>query len=125
MSLLCGLVLLDLFCICPYTDSRAPVLIQQPEAYVEAVKGEPLVLSIQAEGDPPLNYKWFKGAQELEYCSGSELKIPVVSALDNGQYCCTVSNSYGSVLSDVFLVKVVLHRTLPPPPPVPHSSEFL
>ena len=62
-----------------------------------------------------MSYKWFKGAQELKYCSGNVLSIPSASALDNGQYCCTVSNTYGSVLSDVVLVKVVLECTVLPP----------
>ena len=104
-------------------DSRAPVLIQQPEAYIEAVKGEPLVLTIEAEGEGALSYKWFKGAQELQYCRESVLRVPAASSLDNGQYCCTVSNDYGSVLSDVVLVKVVLQRTLPPP--LPRSSKSI
>lgn len=103
-------------------DSRAPVLTHQPEAYVEAVKGEPLVLSIHAEGEPPLRYTWFKGTQELQYCSESVLRVASAGPLDNGQYCCTVSNDYGSVLSDVVLVKVVLQRTIPPP--LTRSSEL-
>ena len=97
------------------TDARAPVLTQQPEAYLEVVKGEPLVLSIKAEGESPMSYRWFKGAQELKYCSESVLRVKSASTLDNGQYCCTVSNNYGSVLSDVVLVKVVLQRTALPP----------
>ena len=91
------------------------MLKQQLEAYVEVVKGEPLVLSIKAEGESPMSYRWFKGAQELKYCSGSVLRVKSASTLDNGQYCCTVSNNYGSVLSDVVLVKVILQRTALPP----------
>ena len=91
------------------------MLKQQPEAYIEVVKGEPLVLTIKAEGESPMSYKWFKGAQELKYCSESVLRVKSASTLDNGQYCCTVSNNYGSVLSDVVLVKVILQRTALPP----------
>jgi hypothetical protein len=101
-------------------DTRAPVLTHQPEAYVEAVKGEPLVLTVVAEGEGPLRYKWFKGTRELQYCSGNIVRVTACSSLDSGQYCCTVSNDYGSVLSDVILVKVVLQRTIPPP----RSSRF-
>ena len=82
---------------------------------MEVVRGEPLVLSIETTGEAPMSYIWFKGAQKLKYCSGSVLRVPGASALDSGQYCCTVSNVYGSVLSDVVLVKVVLQRTVPPP----------
>jgi hypothetical protein len=96
-------------------DSRAPVLTQQPEAYVEALKGEPLVLAIEAEGEQPLRFTWFKGAQELKYAGGSVLRVPAASAMDSGQYCCSVSNQFGSVLSDVVLVKTVLRKTQPPP----------
>jgi hypothetical protein len=82
---------------------------------VEAVKGEPLVLTIEAEGESPMSYMWFKGAQELKYCSENTLRVPLASTLDSGQYCCTVANEYGSVLSDVVVVKVVLQRTPLPP----------
>ena len=102
-------------------DSRAPVLTHQPEAYVEVVRGEPLILTIEAEGEGLLTYKWFKGAQELEYCCGDVLKVTAVGPLDAGQYCCTVSNDYGSVLSDVVLVKVVAWKAVPPP--ITRSSE--
>ena len=30
------------FSLCMAADARAPVLISQPEAYVEAIKGEPV-----------------------------------------------------------------------------------
>ena len=59
-------------------------------------------------------YRWYKGAQELKYCTGGELRVEGAGSLDNGQYCCTVSNAYGSVLSDVVLVKVVLQKTALP-----------
>ena len=88
---------------------------------MEAVKGEPLVLAIEAEGESPMSYAWFKGAQKLKYCSGNTLRVASASTLDNGQYCCTVSNEYGSVLSDVVVVKVVLQRT--PLPPITSYSE--
>ena len=109
------------FSLCMAADARAPVLISQPEAYVEAIKGEPVVLTVEAQGEGTLRYKWFKGAQELQYCSGNVLRVESATSLDSGQYCCTVSNDYGSVLSDVILVKVVLQRTIPPP--ITHSSE--
>ena len=99
-------------------DARAPVLTSQPEAYVEAIKGD---LTVEAQGEGTLRYKWFKGAQELQYCNGNVLRVESATSLDSGQYCCTVSNDYGSVLSDVILVKVVLQRTIPPP--ITHSSE--
>jgi hypothetical protein len=105
-------------------DTRAPVLTHQPEAYVEAVKGEPLVLTVVAEGEGPLRYKWFKGTQELQYCSGNVVRVTASSSLDSGQYCCTVSNDYGSVLSDVVLVKVVLQRTIPPPRSSPSRKRY-
>ena len=89
--------------------------------YVEAIKGEPVVLTVEAQGEGTLRYKWFKGAQELQYCSGTVLRVESATSLDSGQYCCTVSNDYCSVLSDVILVKVVLQRTIPPP--ITHSSE--
>ena len=34
----------------------APVPKQQPEAYVEVVKGEPLMLGIKAEGESSMSY---------------------------------------------------------------------
>ena len=96
-------------------ESKVPVLTQQPEAYVEAIKGEPLVLKITAKGESPLRYKWFKGTQELQYSTEHTLRVSSASHLDNGQYCCTVSNSHGSVLSDIVQVRVVSQYSRPPP----------
>ena len=104
------------------SDARAPVLTQQPEAYLEAVKGEPLVLTIEAEGARPMNFTWFKGAQQLKYCSGNILRVPSAGPVDGGQYCCTVSNAYGSTLSDVVVVKVVLQRSVQLPPITSYSE---
>ena len=105
--------------------TKAPVLTQQPEAYVEVIKGKTLVLKIEAKGEGPLHYKWFKGTQELQYTTaGDTLCVVSASNLDSGQYCCTVSNSYGSVLSDIVQVKVV-HQYSHPPPNLQNSELYV
>ena len=86
--------LIDACVILIPTDARAPVLKQQPEAYVEVVKGEPLVLSIKAEGESPMSYRWFKGAQKLKYCSESVLRINSASTLDTGSTTSTCTTLY-------------------------------
>ena len=90
---------------------------------MEAIKGEPLILTMKAEGEQPMTYKWYKGAQELKYCTGNSLRIESANIMDNGQYCCTVSNAYGSVLSDVVLVKIVLQKS--PLPSITTHSELI
>ena len=87
---------------------------------MEIAKGQPLQLTIVAEGAAPMQYKWFKGTRELEYCSDSVLSVSSASPIDSGQYCCAVSNDYGSVLSDIVQVKVV-HNRNPLPPITPHG----
>ena len=79
--------------------------------------------TLRGSSESPMSYVWFKGAQKLKYCSGNTLRVASASTLDNGQYCCTVSNEYGSVLSDVVVVKVVLQRT--PLPPITSYGEAL
>ena len=86
---------------------RVPEILVQPEAYVEAVAGERLRLAIEAKGDPPLEYTWYKDSKELRYATSNVLEIPNTNQLDTGQYCCSVVNPHGSTLSDPFQVKVI------------------
>ena len=84
-----------------------PEVVEQPEAYVEAIAGKNLRLSIKVRGDMPLQYKWYKDTKELKYATSNVLEIPNANQLDSGQYCCSVANDNGSTLSDIYQVKVV------------------
>lgn len=83
------------------------MIVEQPDAYVEATVGKKLQLVIKASGVPPLKFKWYKDSKELAYGTSSVLEIPIANQLDDGQYCCSVANEYGSILSDIYQVKVL------------------
>ena len=98
--------------VCIYTaksqgvQKKAPEITEQPGPYIEATAGEKLQLIVKVKGEDPLRYKWYKDTRELMYASTSVLEIPNANQLDSGQYCCAVANDYGSILSEIYQVKV-------------------
>ena len=87
-----------------------PRVTAHPEGLKDAVPGQPVTFSIQAEGTGPLSYEWQhkpRGGSE-EVCDverfpradSSTLTIPSAQKSDEGSYHCTVSNCAGSETSD-------------------------
>ena len=89
-----------------------PRIISQPQELRDVVEGKSARFSIQAAGTEPLNYKWQwkpieKGSVREEWepchakwCSGATLTIPKVEKLNEGNYCCVVSNFAGDQTSN-------------------------
>ena len=56
------------------------------------------------------SFRWYKNNKELRYADGPILQIPSAHYSDSGVYCCSISNKFGSVLSNNSLVKVTQVR---------------
>ena len=89
------------------TSQQPPVIVKQPNSYVETPAEEKLCLVIEVKGEPPLQYTWYKNTKLLPYAKSNVLEIPNTSHLDSGQYCCSIANDCGSILSSVYAVKVI------------------
>lgn len=82
----------------------APTILAQPTGGIVPLGGR-LVLRGQAEGDVPLDFRWFKGAS-LVASGGPVLALDNASPADSGDYRLVVSNRFGSVTSVVAAVSV-------------------
>lgn len=90
----------------------APAVISQPKPSIEAFVGQRMKLVVSVQGTPPITFKWYKDTRELVFAQGNVLELPSVSFSDRGRYCCAISNAFGSILSDNFIVNV--KKIVPP-----------
>ncbi|WP_424314217.1 immunoglobulin domain-containing protein, partial [Haloferula sp.] len=76
-----------------------------PAGNREAVEGNEVTLQVQAFGEPPLSYKWYRNDVLLPDATGSALLLASVSLADAGTYRVEVSNPDGLV-TDTFELMV-------------------
>jgi hypothetical protein len=90
----------------------APTIVQQPQS-LSLYPGQTALFSVQAQGNPPLGYRWRKGTTfltdnpNLIGSTSTNLTIPSVTPGDAGNYTVIVSNSVGSVTSLVAVLTVL------------------
>ena len=90
------------------TVGKAPAGIVTQLTSVEATEGEGVVFQVEANGDEPLYYKWFKGGVEIPGIEGPVLELSNISEADAGAYTVEVSNSAGSATSNPAQLAVLL-----------------
>jgi len=102
----------------------APTITQQP-ASLTLYPNQTASFTVQAQGNPPLGYRWRKNNANLSdnaNLTGStttNLVIPLVGASDAGNYTVVVTNSVGSVTSVVASLTV-----LPAGPPLNLTLDY-
>lgn len=79
--------------------SPAPPVIASEPADQEIAFGGRAILSVGAEGAPPLRYQWFKNDEALPGAWESTLIIDPITVASLGDYHVVVNNSYGSTSS--------------------------
>jgi len=90
----------------------APTIIQQPQS-LSLYPGQTALFTVQAQGNPPLGYRWRKGTTfltdnaNLIGSTSTNLTIPSVTPGDAGNYTVIVSNGVGSVTSLVATLTVL------------------
>jgi hypothetical protein len=83
--------------------------LQGPAGSVAA--GDPIVLSVDAGGTPPLTYTWHRGGTNYASTTTGVLTIPISSLDDAGTYDVHISNGSGSADSQPVHVDVVVPST--------------
>ncbi len=83
----------------------APQITTQP-ASTTVVVGQPVLLSVTTTGTPAPLYQWRKGGAALTGQTTSSLSISAATTSDAGGYDVVVSNSAGSVTSNVAVLTV-------------------
>ena len=89
----------------PVTQPQAPSITTQPISQTAEV-GTGVTFTVVATGTAPLSYQWNKGGVAISGATTAGYAIAAVSTTDAGSYTCTVSNTKGSVTSDVATLSV-------------------
>ena len=98
------------------TVTAGPTITTQP-ANQTVVVGQTATFSVVANGSPPLSYQWQSntgsGFQNIPNATSSSYTTPPTTSSDNGtMFRVTVTNSAGSVMSDVATLTVTTRPTI-------------
>lgn len=85
---------------------KKPSIKRDSPVEVVTTEGENVDLLCEAESPIELLYLWYKDGEPLEDTNSTVLKLPNVTRENQGVYQCQVSNSRGSTMSNVTILKV-------------------
>jgi len=89
-----------------FSGTSTPNIYSQPQSFIAAV-GENVIFELNALSEDEITYQWYENGESISSQSNS-LEINNVSlSMDNTEYFCVVSNSFGSDTSDVVFLTVV------------------
>lgn len=92
-----------------------------------ASTGQPVTLSVSAQGTAPFVYQWYKNGTAIGGGTNASYTIASTTINDSGTYFATVRNGAGATTSDsatltvIPSVVVVPPPVVAPPPPVPNT----
>jgi len=96
-------------------QSTAPTISTQP-INVTVNVGQPATFSVVAAGTSPLTYQWQRNSANISAANSTSYTIPETAATDNAAtFDVVVSNSAGTLTSNIATLTV--STTAPPPPP--------
>ena len=78
-----------------------PIIIKQIPESLFIEPGDDGVISIMAEGNLPLTYKWYKDGKEIQNTESNIFKINNFDIKDEGEYRAEVVNNFGSSKSTI------------------------
>jgi hypothetical protein len=82
-----------------------PVITQQPLS-TNVTAGAAVTLSVTANGSGTLSYQWLKNGTPVPAATNPTLNLAAAQTADSGTYTASVSNQYGTVISDGATVAV-------------------
>lgn len=88
-----------------YNGNQAPAITDQPDN-LTVTAGQPATFQVSATGTPPLTYQWRKGTTNIPGATSATFTIASTQASDAGNYQVVVSNTAGSVTSQVATLTV-------------------
>jgi hypothetical protein len=88
-----------------------PSVISEPVGKKVFV-GEPVTLSVRANGTLPLAYQWRHNGSDLLGATAATFNIPAAARTDNGSYTVVITNEAGAVTSAVAQVTAYLESNL-------------
>ena len=88
-------------------SASAPIIVQEPASQTVGVTGTATLAAI-AYGAPPLAYQWRKNGSAVSGATNATLVLTNVQTSQAGGYALVVTNTYGSVTSQVATLTVSL-----------------
>jgi len=85
---------------------EAPSIIDAPTGQTVLI-GDPISLSVTADGTPPLSYEWRRNNSPIEGASESVLNIEAATLLNDGSYTVVIRNAVGSITNSPVAVHVL------------------
>ena len=82
-----------------------PIITVQPTSQIVVV-GDSVAFNVNATGDQPLSYQWYKDNSEMTGGTDNTLTIQTVSLTDAGEYKAIVTNPAGITTSDIATLTV-------------------
>lgn len=82
-----------------------PQITQQSQSQTVA-PGARVDLSVQATGEPPLSYQWYRNGVPLPGATDARYVIANASTSDEGTYICVVTNECGADTSDPIVIRL-------------------
>jgi outer membrane protein assembly factor BamB len=78
--------------------NAAPQVVSQPQSQV-LPDGGPVLFSVQATGEGPFTYQWFKDGVPISGATADSFLIAAATTSDSGSYTVAISNTQGTTLS--------------------------
>jgi len=82
----------------PNSGKPIPVITAQPAEVVAGV-GREASFRVEAKGDEPLRFQWYRNDRPVAGANGQKLTVEVRLAEDGAVYRCLVSNAHGAMKS--------------------------
>ncbi|XP_049325944.1 B-cell receptor CD22-like [Astyanax mexicanus] len=71
----------------------------------EIVEGSSVTLTCSSDGNPPVEYNWYKGSSSV--ATGKTFTLNKISSVNSGEYKCRSSNKHGEKYSDTVTLNVL------------------
>lgn len=101
----------------------APLTITTQPQSLALPAGQPLLLMVEATGEDPLVYQWYKDGLQISGAASNTLNIPDAHPSDSGEYQVQVSNESSTVKSSFASITIYTEESpadsdtyIPPPP---------
>jgi alpha-tubulin suppressor-like RCC1 family protein len=77
----------------------APLITQQPPATAVEIFGQPVTIGVQATGNGPLNYQWYRNGLPVAGANDASFTINALTAANAGLYSVKITDADGSRVS--------------------------
>jgi hypothetical protein len=86
---------------------QVPTILTQPSRTTPVYEGDAVNLAVLAAGSPTLRYQWTRNGAPISAATSTAYAMSNVTAANSGNYAVVITNSYGSVTSDVVAISVI------------------